>query len=80
MPTLTVSVEQVASLVRDLPPENKREVLFTLATGGRAAREARIDANARRLQLLASARGLNWDELTEEQRERFVDDLLHEGQ
>jgi hypothetical protein len=31
-----------------------------------------------RLRLLFAERGLNWDDMTEEQREEFVDMLLHE--
>jgi hypothetical protein len=31
------------------------------------------------LRRLASARGLNWDAMSEDQREAFVDDLLHDS-
>ena len=30
------------------------------------------------LRQLASKRGLNWSEMSEDEREQFVDDLLHE--
>ena len=31
-----------------------------------------------RLRLVSAERGLNWDDMTEQQREEFVDMLLHE--
>ncbi len=31
------------------------------------------------MRRLASARGLDWDTMTEVQREGFVDDILHES-
>ena len=78
MPMLELTVDQVASLVRELPPVAKRQVLMTLASDGRQAREARIDRNELRLRHLSAQRGLDWDTLTEDEREAFVDALLHE--
>ncbi len=31
-----------------------------------------------RLRSVASERGLDWDRMSEEQREEFIDDLIHE--
>jgi hypothetical protein len=33
---------------------------------------------ASRLRRLAAAKGQDWDRMTDEQREEFVDELLHE--
>lgn len=78
MPTLDLSNEQVLQLVRQLPSENMRELLFLLAEEGskRAAeRTAKAEAAARQL---ASDRGLDWDTMTDEERIAFMDDLIHE--
>ncbi len=77
MATLSLTDEQVEQLIKQLPPQSKRRVLTDL-TAERdqwwqtAARDGEKD-----MRRLASARGLNWDSMSEAQRETFVDDLLH---
>ncbi|MBI2877396.1 MAG: hypothetical protein HYY20_10985 [Candidatus Tectomicrobia bacterium] len=78
MPTLTLTDEQVVELVRQLSPERKRAVLLALAEDARARREARLEYAETQLRCLAAERGLNWDAMSEEEREAFVDDLVHE--
>jgi hypothetical protein len=47
-----------------------------------AARDAwwqrTIAEGERQMRHLCAERGLNWDAMTEEEREAFVDDLIHE--
>lgn len=78
MPSLTLSDEQVIALVEQLPPERKREVLLAIATGARPERETRITQGETELRRLSAERGLSWDRMTEDEREAFVDLLLHE--
>ena len=79
MATLSLSDEQVFQLVKQLPAQAKQRVLKDL-TAERddwwqtSAREGEKD-----MRRLAQARGLNWDALSETQREALVDDLLHES-
>lgn len=79
MATLSLSDEQVVQLVKQLPPQSKQRVLADL-TAERdpwwqsAARDGEKD-----MRRLAAARGLDWDTMTEAQRETFVDDILHES-
>ena len=79
MATLSLTDEQVVQLVKQLPPQSKRRVLTDL-TAERdpwwqsAARDGEKD-----MRRLAAARGLDWDAMTEAQREALVDDLLHES-
>ena len=79
MATLSLTDEQVVQLVKQLPPQSKQRVLTDL-TAERdpwwqsAARDGEKD-----MRRLASARGLDWDTMTEAQREALVDDLLHES-
>ena len=78
MVTLPISEEQVVQLVKQLDAQTKRRVLINL-TAERddwwqtTAREGEAD-----LRRLAAERGLNWDTLSEPEREALVDDLLHE--
>ena len=40
--------------------------------------EARMADAEAQFRQLGAARGLNWDTMTEAERENFVDDLIHE--
>lgn len=78
MPSITLSNDQVVALVRQLPPTQKREILLALASEAQARRAERMAYAEDQLRALAAARGLVWDALDEDARERFIDDLLHE--
>jgi hypothetical protein len=41
--------------------------------------EVLVDYGSQRVRALCAERGLNWDQLTEDERERLVDELLHEA-
>ena len=41
-------------------------------------RAARMDSAEARFRELCASRGLDWDAMTETDREQFVDDLIHE--
>ncbi len=79
MPTPTLTDEQVIELMKQLPPEHKRAALFALAEAASARRETRLDYAEAQLQRLCAERGLNWDKMDEQERETFVDDLVHES-
>lgn len=79
MATLSLTDEQVVQLVKQLPPQSKQRVLTDLTSERdqwwqTAAREGEKD-----MSRLATARGLDWNVMTEAQREALVDDLLHES-
>jgi len=78
MSVLELTDEQVLSLVRQLPAQRKREALFALAEDAEARHDERMRLAETRLRRLCAERGLNWDHLSEDQREEFVDRLLHE--
>jgi hypothetical protein len=75
MPTLELTHQQVVDLVRQLPSAQKREVLLALAGHRREQRMAFAEEQLRRL---CADRGLNWDAMGDDEREAFVDDLVHE--
>ena len=78
MPTLTVTDDQVIELIRQLPPERKHAILFALAKDAAAERGARMVYAEEQLRRVCAERGLNWDMMSEEEREAFIDDLVHE--
>ena len=78
MSVLELTDEQVISLVRQLPPERKRSALLALAEETQARRDERIRFGEAQLRQLCTERGLDWDRLAEDEREDFVNRLLHE--
>jgi hypothetical protein len=78
MSVLELSDEQVISLVRQLPAERKRTALLALAQDSQGRREERLRFGEAQLRQACAERGLNWDRLSEDEREAFVNDLLHE--
>ena len=78
MSVLELTDEQVISLVRQLPPNRKRGALIALAQEAQTRREERMRFGETQLRRLCGERGLDWDHLSEDQREEFVNRLLHE--
>ena len=78
MPTLELTEQQVVELVKQLDPERKRAALMALAADATGRREQRMQFAEAQLRRLCAERGLNWDKLSEDEREAFIDDLVHE--
>ena len=78
MSVLELTDEQVISLVRQLPSARKRDALLALAQEAEARRDDRMRFGEAQLRRRCAERGLDWDKLSETQREEFVDRLLHE--
>jgi hypothetical protein len=78
MSVLELSDEQVISIVRQLPPARKRTALLALAQGAQARREERMRFGEAQLRRACTERGLDWGRMSEDERESFVDGLLHE--
>lgn len=75
---LKLTDNQAIELVRRLPSEQKRVVLLALAEDARTQREARLEYAEAHLRRLCAERGLSWDTMTEDEREAFIDNLVHE--
>ena len=73
--TLQVPESQVIQWVQQLPPGAKRKVLRLLIPQLDEL-ESLVDYGGERMRELCSRRGVDWDILTEEQREQLIDDLL----
>jgi predicted Fe-S protein YdhL (DUF1289 family) len=61
-----------------MSPESKHKVLRALIPRLDAL-EALVDYGSERIRALCSGRGLNWDSMSEQERERLIDELLHDG-
>jgi hypothetical protein len=78
MASVELTNEQVAELIRQLPAKAKREVPLTLAEDAQAGRPERMALAAAQLRQLAADRGLDWEAMSDDQRQALVDDLIHE--
>jgi hypothetical protein len=78
MPILKLTEEQVVDLVKQLPPERQRAALLALAAGAGQRRHERIKFAEEQLRRVSAEHGLKWDTMSEDEREAFIDDLVHE--
>jgi hypothetical protein len=76
--TLEVSESQVVEWVQQMSPEAKHKVLRALIPRLDAF-EALVDYGGERIRALCAERGLDWDSMAEQDRERLIDELLHEN-
>ena len=77
MPQIEVSEQQILDALDRLSPRARREAVRRLVAGA-STLDRIIDSVQPRVVELARQRGLNWDALCDEERERLVDDILHE--
>jgi len=78
MPTLTVTDEQVMELVKQLPPD-RQETLFKFFL--LKYWDSWIDLSRygeEGVRTAAAQRGRDWETMTEDEREAFIDDVVHE--
>lgn len=75
--TLSVPESQVVEWVQQLSPKGKRAVLQSLIPGMDEL-EALVEYGSERIRDLCAQRGLDWNGLSEKEREQLIDDLLHE--
>ena len=79
MSVLELTDDQVLSLVRQLPSRSKRAALLALAEEAKVQRDERMRFADEQLRRVSAERGLDWDRLSEDEREQFVSRLLHGG-
>jgi TRAP-type C4-dicarboxylate transport system substrate-binding protein len=77
MVTLTLSDQQIVDLVKQLPPAAKRTILDALITEREAWWDMTVAKSEEKMRKLAQGRGLDWNKMSEDEREKFVDDLMH---
>ena len=78
MATLTLSNEQVIELVKKLPPQQQAKVFKCLILQQWSTWDSLSSYGAEKVRIVAQERGLNWDAMTEEEREFFMDGVVYE--
>jgi hypothetical protein len=79
MAAIILSDEQVVELVKQLPVERQTEVFRFLLLQQWGAWGALSRYGIDQARWVAQERGLDWDEMTEEVREAFVDCVVNEA-
>jgi hypothetical protein len=77
--TLEVSESQIVEWVLQLSPASRQSVLRALIPRLDEL-EALMDYGSQQIRSLCAERGLDWDALGEDERERLIDELLHEDE
>ncbi len=78
MVTLNEQERQVLDIISTLSTDRRRLVLYELARDSEDAWQRNTAYAEQQIRTLAGKRGQDWDRMNDEQRQRFVDDLLHE--
>ena len=76
--TVELTTDQVVSFVQQMPPEAQQALLLTIAEQAAANKDSRMARTEIQFRRLCAARGMDWDTMSEAERENFVDDLVHE--
>lgn len=77
MPQIDVSEQQILDALDRLSPKGRREAVRRLIASASVLDRAMENLQPRVAEL-ATQRGLDWAKLSDEERERLVDDILHE--
>ncbi len=77
MPKLELSVSQVIELVKQLPKEDKSAVFRALSREREIGRDDQSEQEEQQLRALSAQRGLDWDRLSEDDRDVLAKKLLH---
>jgi hypothetical protein len=76
MPKLELSEEQVLELLLQLSPEGKRKALEILKQD--AEWEQVAQGVRKRWKEICAERGIDWERLSDEEKEALVDEWLHQ--
>ncbi|MEG3438083.1 hypothetical protein V0288_13225 [Pannus brasiliensis CCIBt3594] len=79
MPNLTLSNEQVIELVKQLPESQQQELFRFLIQRQWGNMESITDYGSQQAKIVVAERGYDWDTMSEEEREVFIDELIHES-
>lgn len=75
---LPVSENQVIALVQQLTPRSKRTLLRNLISEMDAL-DRLMEYGSQRIRAMCDDRGIDWDVLSEEERMRLLDVIVHES-
>ncbi|MEH1947856.1 MAG: hypothetical protein V7K77_13020 [Nostoc sp.] len=78
MTILNLNIEQVITLVKQLAIPEQRMILQAIKAEQDTWWQNRLNYGELQMRSLSTTQGLNWDIMTEQEREEFIDNILHE--
>ena len=76
--TIKLTTEQVIDFIQQMPGEEKLAVVRALAKESLPQRIERMKHLESNVRTICAERGLNWDTMTDEERQDFINDIVHE--
>jgi hypothetical protein len=77
MPKIEVPEQTILDSLEELSPSARSEALRRLLPRSRYLERA-IERNQPRIEALVRERGLDWNALSDQERENLIDELVHE--
>jgi hypothetical protein len=78
MPVIELTEEQVRQLVLQLPEEQRKALVLELLRLHWQEWTRLSESGQEHIRRIARERGLDWDQMSEEEREALIDQILHE--
>lgn len=79
MLTLQITKDQAFALIDQLSPTEQKEILQFLLLKPWASWLKLTETAPDKVRQVAFERGKDWDNMSEDEKESFIDDLLHEA-
>ena len=76
--TVNLTTEQVIDFIRQMPGEERLAVILALAGESLPRRAERMQYLESNVQDLCVKRGLDWNAMTDEERQDFINNFVHE--
>lgn len=76
--TIKLTTEQIINSIQQLPGEDKLAVVLALAKESMPRRAERMQYLESKVRDVCTKRGLNWDTMTDEDRQDFINAIVHE--
>jgi hypothetical protein len=78
MPVLNLTNEQVVELVKQLPVEQQAEIFRFLLLQQWGQWQLLSQYGSDKVRLAARERGYDWDRMSDDEQEAFIDEVVHE--
>jgi hypothetical protein len=78
MPTLNLNAEQVLSLIDQLSSDQQIQILQKLFQKQQTNWESFAEKGQIAIRAIAQEKNQDWETMTEEEKEDFINDLIHE--
>ena len=76
--TVKLTTEQVIDFIRQMPGEERLAFVLALAKESLPGRVERMNSLESKVREVCAERGLDWNAMTDEERQDFINEIVHE--